>query len=139
VSLRALSIAAVFALVGALLPAAAAADDCMCAFGSEEATPWSVIAAAIEIERGNDPAAVAAATHSPEHVMWCISADDPRCSPRRHGHESPAAASLGSAPPGVTIELPPVQTYAGVRVAWTIEVGHALSGVRNRLERPPRV
>ena len=144
-SLRAPVLVVVFALVGALLPAAASADDCMCAFGAEDATPWSVLTAAIEADRRAEAAqaapTVAAANHShhAEHVLWCVSGDDPRCSPRRPGHETPAAASLGSAPPGVTQAFPPLPKYAGVRYVWTIEVGHAQVGVRSRVERPPRV
>ena len=140
-SLRAPVLAVVFALIGALLPAAASADDCMCAFGLEEATPWSVLAAAIEADRrAEEPTALRVAhSHHAEHVLWCVSADDPRCSPRRHGHETPSAASLGSAPPGVTMSFPPLPKYAGVRYVWTIEVGHAQVGVHSRVERPPRV
>ena len=146
-SLRALGIASVFVALAALLPAAASADDCMCAFGADEPTPWSVLVDLIEMERGNVPAswmpAVAAtqprSSRNPAHVLWCVGGDDPTCSPHRHGHETPSAASLGSAPPGVLITLPPVQTYAGIRFVWLTEVGHALDGVRSQLERPPRV
>lgn len=133
--------AGVFFAAIMLLPQLASADDtCVCLYGHEE-TPWSAMFAAMEEAKEHGTSLDLLETPGPElprTILWCISADDPRCSQRHPGNEAPSGAALRSTPVGVLVTSIPVARSAGTRVVWPTELGQARDGVRTRLERPPQ-
>ncbi len=122
----------------------AAAQDCLCVmdagFGLFEAeTPDTTIESrALEHDAG---AASADAPRGPSRrtVLWCASADDPRCQPMQPSDvPTPRALSGGSV--GATIgALSRGRRRSPVEMTMTPSLGLAPSvGVRISLDRPPR-
>lgn len=71
-------------------------------------------------------------------VLWCLSANDPRCS-RDDSGEAPYRLQILSVPPVVGVTAMPHVPLAGVtRIRFDLREGHALPGVRGRVDRPPR-
>jgi len=103
-------------------------------------TPWSALVAAIEQVEAirNGTVTAKAAQENGDDVLWCVNSDDPRCSQRDPAQDAPSFSQISSSSSGVLVKLPSVRSWAGVRVAWVDEVGHASAGVRDRVERPPR-
>jgi hypothetical protein len=75
---------------------------------------------------------------SDEGTLWCLSPDDPRCSPLESG---PSGVSLGQAKLGAAAAAPCTspapQVLAAHSCGWQYS-GAARDGVLGRLERPPR-
>lgn len=73
-------------------------------------------------------------TEGPGAIMWCESDDDPRCAPTgSDGPSPPLVASSVAA--GTSHDLPKAPSRDAV---FEDERGTPTSGVRSRLERPPR-
>ena len=124
-----------------LLPQLAQADEpCLCVHGVDE-TPWSALVAAFEeaqLELASGARLETPAPELPRTILWCVSADDPRCSQRQPGNEAPSGAAIRSTPVGALVTSIPLPHGSGARVVWPIEVGQAREGVRHRLDRPPQ-
>jgi len=137
----------------ALAPASAAADDCVCVapptelhaadddgprvLQSVEVGPFFSSDGA-ELSSDLPPQVRQRVPLERGDVQWCVSADDPRCSPRdRAPNDGPTAVEGAHVASGLA---PPPRLGPGAaqrRPARALDDG-ARDGARDRLERPPR-
>jgi hypothetical protein len=116
------------------------ADAVSAADGSARPAPAISVCAepARLIELSLPGEAVGGEQDADEGTLWCLSPDDPRCSPLEHGA---GGISLGQAKLGcaaVTAATPPApRVLAADSCGWQYS-GAARDGVLGRLERPPR-
>lgn len=138
---------ALAALLGS--PDPAAAEDCLC-IGPEELFDADAAIALEALESPDplapDPAATAAreiAGHAAARrggrapVLWCRSADDPRCS-RDDSGEAPLRITLDTAPVVTLTALPRIGAPAVARVRFDHTTRRPSGGFATRLDRPPR-
>ena len=82
--------------------------------------------------------AVGGGEDADEGTLWCLSPDDPRCSPLEQGQ---SGVSLGQVKLGcaaaATVAPPALDVLAAHSCGWQYS-GAAREGVLGRLERPPR-
>lgn len=136
----------------ALAPASAAAEDCVCVAPPTELHTVSEsprVLQSVEVgpffssdgaELSSDlPAQIREHAPVPRgDVQWCVSADDPRCSPRDHApNDGPTAVEGAHIASGLARTSRFGPCMAQSRPARALEDG-ARDGVRDRLERPPR-
>lgn len=72
-----------------------------------------------------------------ELVLWCQSSDDPRCSPVHHDDGSRADWSNGPVQSG-GVTFDDVADPSAASVWFVSDETAPSSGVRHRIERPPR-
>jgi len=136
----------------ALAPASVAAEDCVCVappteLHTEAESPR--VLQSVEVgpffssdgaELSSDlPTQVRERTPVPRgDVQWCVSADDPRCSPRdRAPNDGPATVEGAHVASGLTRTPRLGPSSAQHRPAGALVDG-ARDGARDRVERPPR-
>lgn len=127
------SLATVSCFAAALVPAAASANDALCAEMSPR--PLAVWVSA-------DPAEVAAPAEAPAKrdepaVLWCFSANDPRCMPAGPSPES-LQSLLGGAPIWARVAHGDVPAPAETTMTFPRTSDRPREGVRSRVDRPPR-
>lgn len=150
--LRIFCIAAIAAATS-LAPLQAQADDCMCAtvqmqWGQME---WRTTRMMESLEVGplfsSDGtmlvSAIARAARAPRpapsgRVLWCASADDPRCAPRdsapNHGSQVLDGAHIAFS----TLRTPRIAAPPIARRPFAAELERGRAGFEDELERPPR-
>lgn len=146
---RILAIAILFAAPLFALPAAA--QDCLCLVGEgfglvdgfeliDAETPDTTIESTAFLH-GDEAPSADAAPEAPTHrtVLWCASANDPRCQPLQPS-DVPTPRALSSGSVGATISaLTRISRRFPIEMTMTPSLGLAPSvGVRGSLDRPPR-
>jgi hypothetical protein len=129
-------------LAAPLLTQPAAAQDCLCVVGDgfglfEAETPDTTIAST-PVD-ATQPAADAAPAPAHRTVLWCASANDPRCQPMQPT-DVPMPRALTGGSVGATVAA---LALAGRRLPKTMTMTPTLGlapaiGVRSALDRPPR-
>ncbi len=76
---------------------------------------------------------------APVEVLWCVSADDPRCSPRDEAPNDGPRSFEGSHGAGPAIDSPRLATARPRAVSRPVCDGLPRPERRGRVERPPRV
>ena len=112
----------------------------MCLIGTTPMSvpAWLVLATGTQDPRAQLGPSSARALTNEEDLMWCASADDPRCSPvRTDGETLISALAHGLLAPVLTgrasLPRPPV-----ARLSTFVELGGPRDGTHTRLDRPPR-
>lgn len=127
---------AALALATLGLAGPAAAEDCLCV------GPEQVFADALESPDPLAPVPAVEVDAAPVEraaapVLWCVSPDDPRCSPDDSG-EAPHRITLATSPVAAIPTTPRVPPAAVTRVELATDELPPSDGVRGGLERPPR-
>jgi hypothetical protein len=152
----AFALAASLAL-GAALPRLALADDTMCGVrGAASAALGSGVlvsaasgdAVAIEASwlpgapvfgaMSSAPAAAPAATPDASEILWCASADDPRCTPADSDAGGSPRLGDGTLHWVVPARAPRIAASPSLTLRRASSWGGPLGGVARTLERPPR-
>lgn len=123
----------------ALFEGRARADACLC-LGPE--LPFD---AADQVETADayvDPAEVGVWPHRTlapaAPVLWCVAADDPRCSRDDEPGQGSRLQVLATPTVLAWTTAPRVGPPGSVEVRWPAASDHGRAGVRARIDRPPR-
>lgn len=140
---------AALALATLGLAGPAAAEDCFCvgpdlfsdAFPSEAVSDSREVGLDSDLNETLDPLAeaLAATPDGPRGpVLWCISPDDPRCQ-RDNSGEAPHRSTLASSLVVSIGSLLEFGCASSVILDFIADESRPSSGVRGRIDRPPRV
>jgi hypothetical protein len=73
-----------------------------------------------------------------EQPAWCISADDPRCSPRDASSAPDVSRGQAPLPASAELSLPKAYALPAQRAPRPLQLAAARTGSHSRVERPPR-
>jgi hypothetical protein len=117
----------------------ARADTCLCAgvAGNDDAIVFSFddVATLSAIEQARKE--VERPSEGSEHVLWCVGTDDPRCAPA-DPRSVPSGWFGKIGPTRPSARLPEVPSFDGQDVATLFDSVCVPTGIRHRVERPPR-
>jgi hypothetical protein len=137
-------IATAVLLAAPLLTQTAAAQDCLCMVGDgfglyEAETPDTTIASTVLDTHATPSADAAPAAPAHRTVLWCASANDPRCQPMAPT-DVPMPRALSGGSVGATVaSLTRVSRRPPTEMTMTPTFGLGSStGIRSSLDRPPR-